>query len=280
MKNQLLGCISKPVQVAIVACWVIVWGSPFFVQAQAPECPEARPSEEELTRIRTAGRWLALYEIVCDRADDALAAAGASVDRGPCLARKSRTGWGVAYGQWRDGGGFAQRAAVRLNSSREVTGVDTTASMAREGWAYEFGRAASIGRREAQNQLGALTESHTYGVIVAAYPWDDTVLTTYVFPDPDDETVLGRDVRVEIDARTGAVQGSQRLHNGVVSMSDFPQDSRASVLTAVRTCVPTETDVFMVLRRDPPMPHIVIAETWIYGIEPNGEVKVLRRREE
>ena len=63
-------------QVAIAACAVIVWAwSPFFVQAQAPACPEARPSEDELTQIRNAGRWLALYEIVCDRADDALVAA-------------------------------------------------------------------------------------------------------------------------------------------------------------------------------------------------------------
>jgi hypothetical protein len=169
---------------------------------------------------------------------------------------------------------------VRLNSSREVTGSDTTASTVREGWAYEFGRAASVGRSEAQSKLGALIESHAYGVIVAAYPWHDTVLTTYVFPDPDDETVLGGDVRVEIDADTGSIRGSQRLHNEVVPMSGSPQNSRASVLTAVRTCMPTETDVFMVLRREPRIPHIVIAEAWIYGIEPNGEVKVLRRREE
>ncbi|WP_176521794.1 hypothetical protein [Longimonas halophila] len=115
---------------------------------------------------------------------------------------------------------------------------------------------------------------------MAAYPWHDTVLTTYAFPDPDDETVLGGDVRVEIDAETGSIRGSQRLHNEVVPMSGSPQNSRASVLTAVRTCMPTETDVFMVLRREPRIPHIVIAEAWIYGIEPNGAVKVLRRREE
>ena len=43
------------VQVAIAACTVIVWvWSPFSVQAQAPACPEARPSEDELTRIRIA----------------------------------------------------------------------------------------------------------------------------------------------------------------------------------------------------------------------------------
>jgi hypothetical protein len=62
-------------QVAIAACYIIVWArSPFFVRVQASACPEARPSEDELTRIRNAGRWLALYEIVCDRADEALAA--------------------------------------------------------------------------------------------------------------------------------------------------------------------------------------------------------------
>lgn len=234
---------------------------------------------ERSARIRNAGRWLALYEIVCDRADDALAEAGASVGRGPCLAQRTRAGWSVAYGQWRNEG-FEQRAVVQLNSSREVTGSDTTASTVREGWAYEFGRAASVGQSEAQNELGALTDSHAYGVIVAAYPWHDTVLTTYVFPDPDEGTVLGGDVRVEIDADTGSIRGSQRLHNGVVPMSGSPQNSRASVLTAVRTCVPTETDVFMVLRREPRIPHIVVAEAWIYGIEPNGAVKVLRRREE
>ena len=281
MRNRTPEGVPKTtVQVAIAACYIIVWAwSPFFVQAQAPACPEARPSEDELTQIRNAGRWLALYEIVCNRTDDALAAAGASIERGPCLAQRTGAGWSVTYGQWRNEG-FEQRAVVRLNSSREVTDVDTTASTVREGWAYEFERAASVGRSEAQNKLGALTESHAYGVIVAAYPWHDTVLTTYVFPDPENETVLGGDVRVEVDADTGSILGSQRLHNEVIPMSGSPQNARASVSTAVRTCVPTETDVFMVLRREPRIPHIVVAEAWIYGIEPNGEVKVLRRREE
>lgn len=279
MRNRTPERVSKSApQVVIAACCAIVWAcSPFFVQAQAPACPEARPSEDELTRIRTAGRWLALYEIVCDRVDDALA--GSSIERGPCLAQRTRAGWSVAYGRWHNEG-FEQQAVVRLNSSREVTGSDTTASTVREGWAYEFGRAASVGQREAQNKLGALTERDPYGVIVAAYPWHDTVLTTYVFPDPEDGTVLGGDVRIDVDADTGSILGSQRLHNEVIPMSGSPQNTRASVSTAVRTCLPTETDVFMVLRRDPPIPHIVVAEVWIYGIEPNGEVKVLRRREE
>jgi len=262
-----------------VAVFLVICGyTPFIVQAQPKDCPESRPSEDELTRIRNAGRWLALYDIVCSRANDALTNQGHSVDGSPCLAKQRNGGWSVGYGNWSNDS-FNQKARVYLNSAREVTDVEDEESTLDQGWLYRFGRAASISEQKAGDELGELAEEYRYGVIVANYPWDDGVLTTYVFPDPENETSLGGDLRVEIDANTGSILESERLHNEVIPMSQPPGNAEASVSTAVQTCLPTETDVFMVLRRESSLPHTVVAEEWIYGIEPNGEVKVLRRRE-
>ncbi len=266
------------IRLLIAVLLVVYGGTPFTVQAQTQDCPDTSPSEEKLTRIRNAGRWLALYEIVCDRADEALIEQGHSVEGSPCLARKTSKGWSVAYGNW-SGDRFEQRAEAQLNDAREVTDVEVEDSTVNQGWIYRFGRAASASEREAGDELSAVMEKYEYGVIVADYPWDDSVLTTYIFPDPENEILLGGDLRVKIDASTGSILQSERLHNEVIPMGRFPRNAKASVSTAVRTCLPTETDVFMVLRRDSSLPHTIVAEEWIYGIEPNGEVKTLRRRE-
>ena len=263
----------------LVAVFVVIWGcTSAIVQAQPKDCPESRPSKDELTRIRNAGRWLALYEIVCNRANNALTNQGYSVDGSPCLTNQMNKGWSVGYGNWSNGS-FEQKARVYLNSAREVTDVKVEKSTLDQGWLYRFGRAASVSEQKAGDELGELAQEYKYGVIVANYPWADGVLTTYVFPDPENETALGGDLRIEIDANTGSILESERLHNEVIPMSQPPGNAEASVSTAVQTCLPTETDVFMVLRRESSLPHTVVAEEWIYGIEPNGEVKVLRRRE-
>ena len=42
MDTQNSWALKTTVQVAIAACYVIVWAwSPFFMQVQAPACPEA-----------------------------------------------------------------------------------------------------------------------------------------------------------------------------------------------------------------------------------------------
>lgn len=263
------------------ATFFLAWGvllAPLIVRGQIQDCPEERPSEEALTRIRDAGRWLALYDIVCSRAENALDSHGYSADESPCLARRSSAGWQVAYGSWKRGD-FRHRLTVQLNSKREVSTVEPRDSSLHRGWAYEMSRAASRGWREAKEELGELTKQYRYEVFVANYPWDGDTLTTYVYPVPEEGTALGGDFRVKVDAHTGAVLEGTRLHNEVVSMDSTPQNSQSSASTAVRTCLPTETDVFMVLRRESSRPHLVVAEQWVYGIEPNGEVKVLRRRE-
>lgn len=244
--------------------------------AQSDNCSEKRPSTEVLERIKNAGRWLALYDIICENSKAALQNKGMEETPSSCLAFRTENGWSATYGNWdQTAQVYHQTALVKLNKAREVTSVQVHHTLLQKGPAFEYGRAAFLGYKEVEDQLEK--SRYEYRILVASYPGDD-ILRTYIMPVINESNILGGDFRVRVRSGSGQIMSSHRLHNEVLDFSEAPGNTRASISTAVITCYPTETDVFMVLKRPSRLPHLVVASEWIYSISSTGEVQVLRRR--
>lgn len=90
---------------------------------------------------------------------------------------------------------------------------------------------------------------------------------------------LGADVRYRISADGTRIMEKRQMHKTIIDYGPVSSSEKtaAGYHTDVLSDVPEDTDVFLVLTRQPRMPEIVITRHYMYTISINGKITVANR---
>jgi hypothetical protein len=92
---------------------------------------------------------------------------------------------------------------------------------------------------------------------------------------------LGADVRYRVSADGRSVRERRRLHNTVIEYGppsrQAGKELKAGFHTAVVADGPEDTDVFLVLTRQPRVPEYIVSETFYFRIDIDGRITAYDR---
>lgn len=231
-----------------------------------------KPSQEQLAAITARGRLLAAYDQAAWHATDAVQATHppeGSVNR--YIARKSDQGWIVDFGQINEAKDkflVSYEAAQtepsvpftvkRLDPLREDTGWNLTGAKAIDAALENFHGA------DRPYNVAALPDG-AGGAYVYLYP---AQLKANIFP-------LGADARYDF-ASSGSLIEKRPLHKSIIEPGPIPAGTKAAggYHTHVLTDLPEDTDVFLVLTREPRMPEFVAAGKYIFKVDIDGTISI------
>jgi hypothetical protein len=253
---------------------VLVMGL-FFITALARA--ESRPSAAELAAITARGRMLAAYDMAAWQATDAVMAAHSKADAsGRYIGHLTETGWMVDFGHLNAAGdkflvsyeakqvaGPAHFDVKSFNPKREDGGWNLAAAKGIETATKDFGRA-----------------DRPYNI--AAFPRQSGGLYVYLYPAQVKAGVypLGADVRYLLSPDGTKVVEKRQMHRTILEYAP-PADRSESMAggyhTHVLSDVPEDTDVMLVLTRQPRVPETVGAGGYIFTIAVDGTITVADR---
>jgi hypothetical protein len=225
--------------------------------------------------ITARGRALYEYDQAAWHATDAVQAINPSTQAlGRYIARKSDTGWKVAFGRLNDtrdkfivayeatqGATLREFTVKKFDPPQEDTSVYLAAAKAIDTALHDF-----------QGQ------KHAYNVAVLPAPSDQ--LYVYVVPAQPKDGVypLGGDARYRVTTNGSAIVEKRQLHKTILendpSSSTKGSTPVAGFHTHVLSDVPEDTDVFYVLTRQPPQPEYVgTMSKKLYVISTDGTIR-------
>jgi hypothetical protein len=113
---------------------------------------------------------------------------------------------------------------------------------------------------------------------VAVLPADAGQFYVYLVPAQTDADSypLGGDARFLISSNGDSIVETRQLHKSIIEFSTKESEEKkieAGFHTAVLDDVPEDTDVFHVLARRPHVKEWVVAPTYVYVIDPDGEIR-------
>ena len=235
----------------------------------------ARPTKEELDAITERGRMLYEYDQAAWHASDAVQTANPKTVEGQrYIAKKENGRWRVVFGKLneeRNRFGVMYEAmqqeqprefAVRKEpAEREDDGFFLFAARAIEATMKDFGRA-----------------SRPYNV--AVLPATAGQLYVYLYPAQTKARVypLGGDARYLMSADGMAIVEKRQIHKSILEIAAPPHGKQAAAgaHTHVLSDVPEDTDVFHVLRQDPPLPEFVGAGRFVYQVMTDGTIRIVK----
>lgn len=121
----------------------------------------------------------------------------------------------------------------------------------------------------------------------ASRPYNSAVLPqpsgewwVYLYPAPTVNGVWphGSDVRYRVSRDGRRLLEERRLHKEVIEYGPPPESSKSGVHTAVMDDIVEDTDVFLVLARQPPMPELVVSRSFLFTIEIDGRISCTVQR--
>jgi hypothetical protein len=246
----------------------------FFAAAGARA--SSKPSDAELAAITARGVLLAQYDTAAWQATDAVTAMHPIEGRiGRYIARKTETGWVVDFGRLNEAGdkflvayeavqsGSPARFEVRsFNPVQEDAGWNLVAAKAVETVARDFGGT-----------------SRPYNI--AVLPADGGSIYVYFYPAQVKEGVypLGADVRYQVSPDGTKITEKRQLHKTIIESAPAGADVKVAsgYHTHVLSDVPEDTDVLLVLTRQPRVPELVMTPTYMYTIDVHGAITVADR---
>ena len=225
--------------------------------------------------VTARGRALYEYDRAAWHATDAVQAIKPSTqDVGRYIARKSDTGWKVAYGHLND-------ARDKFLVAYEATQGATLQEFAVKKYdppqedASFYLAAANAIDTALHNFQG---EQRPYNVAVLPAPPNQ--LYIYVVPAQTKTGIypLGGDVRYLITADGNTIVEKRQLHKSIMENkpNSIPRDSTPAggYHTHVLSDVPEDTDVFHVLTRKPSIPEMIgTTNKKLYEISPDGTIR-------
>jgi hypothetical protein len=252
------------------------WGQP----SPKPPGRELAPElAQELAGITQRGSVLAAYDLAAGYATGAFQAthpAEGKVER--YIARQTATGWTVDFGRLNaDATKFLTAyeavqtdapthfAVGQFDPEREDTGFNLFAARGMELALTDFGRTTRAYR------IAAL-RTGSAGILIYLYPAQT--------PEQRRDGVYpyGGDVRYLVSPDGTKVLDKHRMHNDILESTpaQIPQGSTnaAGYHTHVLSDGPEDTDVFLVLRRQPRVPEYVGAGGHVFKIEVDGTITV------
>jgi hypothetical protein len=244
----------------------------FFAVAEARA--SSKPSDAELAAITDRGRLLAEYDDAAWRSTDAVLAThpkDGSINR--YIAHKTETGWVVDFGKLSATGDkfLVVSEVVQAGGQYTVKSFDPV----REDMGWNL--AAARGIETAARDFGGTDRPYN----IAALPAAGGSLYVYFYPAQVKEGVypLGADVRYRISPDGTTITEKRQMHKSIIeSVAADPKVKVASGYhTHVLSDVPEDTDVLLVLTRQPRVPEIVMTPTYIYTIGVDGRIAVENR---
>lgn len=234
-----------------------------------------KPTEQELAAITARGILLAQYDQAAWHATDAVQALrppDGKVKR--YIARKATSGWVVDFGRLDEADGKFLVAYEAMESGDlehfEVSAVEPE----REDTGFDLAAAKAINLALADFK-GA---ERPYNV--AVLPDASDGLFVYLYPAQTTNGVYpyGGDVRYLVAQDGSSIVAKRQLHKTVLESipSQMPSDSKtlAGYHTHVLSDLPEDTDVLLVLSRQPKIPEFVGAGGHVFVIAVDGTIKI------
>jgi len=255
----------------------------FIVLADPPERKEP-PSVQELAAITERGRDLAGYDAAAWHASDAFQKEEpkqGAVAR--YIARKTDTGWVVAFGRLDD-----EKKAFRIayqatqgDKPDEFKVEELSPPTEDTGFFLAADRAIDTALKDFVEHFQG--ERRPYNV--AVLPADEGRLWVYLVPAPTKVGVwpLGGDSRYLISADGLKIVSKRQLHKSVIEVQP-PKDKANKQVAGVHTHVlddtPEDTDVFHVLTRKPTVPETILTKQFVFEVGLDGDVRYIGKADE
>ena len=253
-----------------LGCQLAIFVALFAIaKAQAP----GKPSETELAAITARGVLLAEYDSAAWQATDAVQAAHPVEGRGVSryIAQTTDAGWVVDFGRLNQAQDkfLVVYEAVQVSAKFEVKSFDPP--IEDKGWNL----AAAKGIETVMRDFGATTrpynvavlpEGHHHSMYVYLYP---AQVKAGVYP-------LGADVRYRVTLDGMKIIEKRQMHKSIIESIPTRSDITVKVgyHSHVLSEIPEDTDVLLVLTRQPRLPEIVVAGPYMFTIDVNGQIKM------
>jgi hypothetical protein len=246
--------------------------------AQPPD-KKTPPSSEELAAITARGRLLAAYDRACWDASDAVQAAHPNPTKGQrFIAHQTDKGWAVDFGALNEAGDRFEltHEAVSLGAGATSKLTVQTFNPLREeiGWNLAAAKAIATALKDFQHA----PRPYNYAVL----PAESGELYVYLYPAQTQKDVypIGGDARYRISADGSNVLEKRQMHKSIIDSNTSSTNGKklaAGYHTHVLSDVPEDTDILMVLSREPSVPELVMTASFTYNIATDGSIKVEKR---
>jgi hypothetical protein len=239
-----------------------------------------KPSDKDLADITARGILLAAYDQAASHATDAVQAThppDGKVTR--YIARKTATGWVVDFGR-------LNAANDKFLVAYEATQTDgpyfNVSTLEPERQDTDFNLAADKALGLALKDFGTANRPYNVAVLPAGPEAGPAGLFVYLYPAQVKDGVYpyGGDFRYLISPDGSTIVTKRQMHKGVLESipADLPKSttSVAGYHTHILSDLPEDTDVFLVLWRQPPIPEYVGAGGHVFEIEVDGKIKITK----
>lgn len=246
-----------------LTCFVVV----LALEAQAP----SPPADTTLEGISARGRLLAAYDAAAWRATDAALQRIVAASVNGYIARRGVGSWDVLFGRLTSGTDtFLVAATV---TEPETEGSRTVVFHDPPIVASDADLRAFRARSTAVRAFEARPRSYTGPYNVYVLPRSGGTWWAYFLPAQTQLGVYphGGDVRFVMSADGRTVLEVHQMHNTVLQMQ-VPAEAVAGMHTVVTANVPQDSDVFLVLVRQPPKPELIATEHYHYQIHIDGTI--------
>jgi hypothetical protein len=229
------------------------------------------PSAAELAAITERGRLLAGYDAAAWHATDAvLATHPKEGSSNRYIAHKTETGWVVDFGKLSATGDkfFVVSEAVQAGDQYTVKSFDP----AREDTSWNL--TAARGIETAMRDFHGADCPYNIAVLPAV----GGSLYVYLYPAQIKAGVypLGADVRYRISPDGTQILEKRQMHKSIIESVPARTDVKveSGYHTHVLSDVPEDTDVLLVLTRQPRVPELVVTQHYMYTVGTDGRITV------
>jgi hypothetical protein len=194
---------------------------------------------------------------------------------GRYIAHKTDSGWVVDFGRLSASGDafLVVDEAIQTGNSPKFQVKTFDPARKDTGWNLSGARAIEAASRD----FGEVNRPYN----IAVLPAGNESLYVYLYPAQVDNGIypLGGDVRYRISADGTRIMAKRQMHKGIVEYGPVSSSEKESAgyHTHVLSDVPEDTDVFLVLTRQPRVPEVVVTPSYMYSISVNGTITVADR---
>ena len=237
------------------------------------------PTGEELAAITARGKRLTEYDRAAHQAIAAVKAIHPVPGKGPLyLGQQVPSGWVFWFGHWDDAG---RNFVTAYEARQEGSSLQFIVKEVPPGDKQPANLTAAAGAMQAAMREFKPTQKRPYSI--AVIPVEEDGFYVYIYPSQINPRVypLGGDSRFKIN-KGGTVLEDRQMHRVITEIDPERSIPPGSKLAGgnhshILSDVPEDTDVFHVLRQDPPLPEYIATKNFIYDVEPDGSIKIVKK---
>jgi hypothetical protein len=233
-------------------------------------------TSDALAAITTRGVLLAEYDAAAWQSTDAVVAAhpvNGLIER--YIARKTDAGWVVDFGRLNGSGDkfLVAYEAVQTGNSEKYEVRSFSPVREDTGWNLAAAKAVDLATKD----FGPTTRPYNIAVV----PAEGRNLYVYMYPAQVKAGVypVGGDVRYRVSPDGGKITETRQMHKTIIesASADAKVKVESGYHSHVLSDVPEDTDVLLVLTRQPRVPEIVVTQHFMYTIAADGTITVADR---